>query len=458
MQNRNIFFYGCLLLLPLICCRTLLSAQNNLVPNPGFEDVTDCNLDYGEADKAFPWKIINGPIATPDLFHTCSTNSFFLPPDGCVPVYPHSGEGMVGLVNMVPMSIEERIYARLLDDLPLNTDIYVAYSIFPRQKCGGEFEILCYSNTQSLAFSDVQFQSMQVVLQLDTILGKTEEWTLMQACFRANGSEKFVLLGNFRSALEIQQDCDYISSDFNFAYFYVDDVIVSPFDVVPDTLFICGDEVLNVDASFYDIPIQWSDGWRGGMRPIDQAGEYTVMGDIGDCFLTDETLVIKIPDETEVIAIDLCEGGQALLESPVPAVWENGDTSSTLLISRPGAYSANLLSTCGERWRTYMAEEKDCGIQYFVPTAFSPNGDGVNDRLQFFFKSEYEFTGELNIFDRWGNLIFGAKNVNPDNPVSWDGTYNGKPFNTGVFIWVFRYVSAKDGKGRPLSGNTVLVR
>ena len=105
-----------------------------------------------------------------------------------------------------------------------------------------------------------------------------------------------------------------------------------------------------------------------------------------------------------------------------------------------------------------MAEEKDCGIQYFVPTAFSPNGDGVNDRLQFFFKSEYEFTGELNIFDRWGNLIFGAKNVNPDNPVSWDGTYNGKPFNTGVFIWVFRYVSAKDGKGRPLSGNTVLVR
>ena len=43
------------------------------------------------------------------------------------------------------------------------------------------------------------------------------------------------------------------------------------------------------------------------MRTIDQPGGYTVLGDIGACFMTDETLVIKIPDDEETILLDLCE-------------------------------------------------------------------------------------------------------------------------------------------------------
>ena len=457
LLNRISCYHICLILLSQICSQTHLFAQTNLVPNSGFEELSDCDLDYGLADKAVPWNIMNKPFATPDLFHNCSTNEFFVPPDGCVPIYPNSGEGMIGLVNMVEMDVEERVYARLLEDLPLDTDIYVAYSIIPRQN-GGEFDILCYSNTQCLAFSEVDFTSMEVVLQLDSILSSAEEWTFMETCYRAKGSEKFVLLGNFRGAADIQRDCDYTDSGFNFAYFYVDDIIVSPFDVVPDTLFICGDERLNIDASFYEVPIQWSDGWIGAQRSIDQAGEYTVMGEVGDCFLTDETLVIKIPDEKEIIATDLCTEGQIELESPVRAIWENGDTSSTFLVSGAGVYTANLLSTCGETLREYVVEEKDCSIQYFVPNAFSPNGDGINDQLEFFFESEYEFTGELNIFDRWGNLLFNAKNVSAVSPASWDGTFAGKASNPGVFTWVFRYISAQDGRPRVISGSAALLR
>lgn len=457
LEKRHRPFFICLLLLLLACCRTALSAQANLVPNPGFEDLTDCALDYGLADKASPWKVVNAPIATPDLFHYCSTNSVFVPPSGCFPVYPRSGEGMAGLAQM---NVEERIYVRLTNDLPPDTDIYVAFSFIPHRKCGDEFDILCYSNTNGLAFTDIQFQSEQVVLESDSIIDNTEEWTTAQTCYRATGKEKLVLLGNVKSAVDVRQDCNYINPDFNFAYFYIDDVIVSPFDVVPDTLFICGDEILNIDASFYDVPIQWSDGWIGGVRTIGQPGEYTVRGDIGHCFLTDETLVVRIPDEAETLTVALCEDEEIILEAPTPAVWNNNnsDTSATLPVSRPGAYTASLLSPCGERLREYIVEEKDCNINYFVPNAFSPNGDGANDRLKFFFKSEYGFTGELKIYDRWGNLVFEAENVSSAHSVSWDGTYKGKPFNTGVFIWVFRYVSEKDGKARTISGNTAIVR
>lgn len=459
MKHTKTILQRSLLLLALLGSWPGLSGQVNFVPNPGFEEIIDCDLEYGEADKATPWKIMNDPTASPDLYHDCSTNPFFLPPDAgsCCLLRPKSGQGMVGLVNLLPPA-EERIYARLIDDLPSDIDIYVAYSILPREKLDLQLNYLCYTNTQSLVFSDVAFQQQQVVLKLDTILTRAREWTLVQACYRANGTEKFVLLGNFRTALDIQTDCDKIDPQFNFGYTYVDDVIVSPFDVVPDTLFICGDEVLNIDASFYDVPIQWSDGWEGGMREITEGGRYEVLGDIGDCYLTDETLVIKISDEKEVINVDLCDNEPLKLEAPVPAIWQNGVTSRTFQVSRPGVYTAQLLSDCGEGIREYIVEEKDCNIQYFAPNAFSPNGDGINDRLEFFFKSDYEYTGELNIFDRWGNLVYTAQNVNFNNPIDWDGTYRGKALNSGVLVWVFRYISAKDNKTRMLSGDITLIR
>jgi gliding motility-associated-like protein len=434
------------------------TAQNNLVPNPGFESIIDCELDYGEADKAQPWKIINYPIATPDLFHYCATNSFFIPPvsRGCNTVDPKSGEGMAGLVNL---GEEERIYARLLDELPTGTDIYVAYSILPSEKCGDEFELFCYTNTQSLAFSDVQFQSQVVVLESDTIFNYTQDWTLLQTCYQANGSEELVLLGNYKLTSETLADCDYVDANFNLAYFFVDDVIVAPFDVVPDTLFICDDEILNWDATFYEVPISWSDGWLGGIRTIEQPGNYTVMGDIGDCLLMDETLVIRITNEIETIEVDLCEGGELLLESPVVAVWVNGDTSTFLRVTSPGIYTATLFSSCGERQWLYSVEAKDCAIQYYVPNIFSPNRDGINDEAEFFFKSEFDFSGELSIYDRWGSLLFVAQNTSSLDHLSWDGRYRGELLNPGTYIWVYRYSSEADTKtARVISGDITIIR
>lgn len=432
-------------------------AQVNYVPNPSFEDLIDCDLEFGQADKAVPWQIMNLPIASPDLFHSCSTNPFYVPFSQFTPFAPSSGDGMVGLVNSVNSQVDERIYARLLGDLPVGIDIYVAYSIRPRE-VSGEFTVLCYSNTQSLIFSDIQFQNQEEVLLLDTIFDYSEDWTLMQTCYQAKGSEKLILIGNFKSALDIQLACENIERDVNFAYFYVDDIIVSPFDVVPDTLFLCGDDVLNVDASFYDVPIKWSDGQEGAIRTIDQGGKYLVFGDLGDCLMTDQTIVIELSDEDPGTSVDLCENGELILESPVPAVWENGDTSTTLPVAVPGIYTAKLQSTCGEVTRTFFVEEADCSIRYFVPNAFSPNFDGINDRLEFFFKSDFSFSGTLNIFDRWGNRLFTAENVDQLNPVSWNGRFKGQPAEQGVYIWSFQYESTIDGKTRVISGSSTLIR
>lgn len=432
------------------------TAQINLVPNPGFEDISDCDLEYGDADKALPWQIINDPIASPDLYHACSTNGFYdLPVTGCEEgTFPKSGVGMVGMVNL---TAEERISVRLLDTLPKDIDIYVAFSTIPRQICDLTQGILCYSNTQCLAFSDFAYQSETLVLQPPGIIDDAENWTTLETCYRASGREDLVLLGNFRLASETLRYCPETDPQ-NFSYHYVDDVIVAPFDVVPDTLYLCEGEVLNLDVTFYEVPISWSDGVTGAIRTIERGGDYIVRGNLAFCSLTDRTLVIEIPIGTEELELDICKGETVTLSSPFAGTWENGDTNRTRIITQAGNYKSTLLTPCGERSREYTITTTDCEINYFVPNAFSPNNDGINDRLQFFFAADFDFTGELNIFDRWGNQLFNAQEVSPLSPVTWDGKFKNKDLGAGIVVWTYSYVSARDGQTRTISGDVMVVR
>ncbi len=90
----------------------------------------------------------------------------------------------------------------------------------------------------------------------------------------------------------------------------------------------------------------------------------------------------------------------------------------------------------------------------FVPNAFSPNGDGQNDRL-FIHVSHPACIAELNlkIYDRWGELVFETTTVS----LGWDGTYRGQYLNSGVFAYYLN-VTLADGQTLFKKGNITLVR
>ena len=69
----------------------------------------------------------------------------------------------------------------------------------------------------------------------------------------------------------------------------------------------------------------------------------------------------------------------------------------------------------------------------FFPTAFSPNGDGVNDLFQIFYGPEVLEILELQIFDRWGNLLFGSSQTVQGLDLAWDGTFRGQALPPGVY-------------------------
>ncbi|HXP51798.1 MAG TPA: gliding motility-associated C-terminal domain-containing protein, partial [Bacteroidia bacterium] len=91
-----------------------------------------------------------------------------------------------------------------------------------------------------------------------------------------------------------------------------------------------------------------------------------------------------------------------------------------------------------------------CG-NLFIPEAFSPNGDGQNDKL--YVRDDCIKTMNFVVFDRWGNKVFETNDQN----LPWDGTYKGKALNAGSYVY---YLNATmyDGTSVTKKGNVALVR
>jgi gliding motility-associated-like protein len=74
------------------------------------------------------------------------------------------------------------------------------------------------------------------------------------------------------------------------------------------------------------------------------------------------------------------------------------------------------------------------GYVLFIPSAFTPNGDGVNDLFQVVgYGMEYI---ELTIYDRWGMQVYAGRGT---ELVEWDGTKGGSPLPGGTYVYLVRY-------------------
>ena len=94
----------------------------------------------------------------------------------------------------------------------------------------------------------------------------------------------------------------------------------------------------------------------------------------------------------------------------------------------------------------------------YVPNAFSPNEDGVNDSFMVFAKSNISQIKSLQVYSRWGEQVFSADNFPPNDPTySWDGTLDGEAMNPAVFTWIME-VELLDGEIEKRTGNVMLVR
>ncbi|MEZ4913592.1 MAG: choice-of-anchor L domain-containing protein [Chitinophagales bacterium] len=88
----------------------------------------------------------------------------------------------------------------------------------------------------------------------------------------------------------------------------------------------------------------------------------------------------------------------------------------------------------------------------YIPTAFSPNGDGLND---YFRVLSREITSmDFFVYDRWGELLYETHEVSHQG---WDGTMKGVPGPLEVYVYYCHYIDNR-GKEEVLKGNVTLVR
>lgn len=120
-------------------------------------------------------------------------------------------------------------------------------------------------------------------------------------------------------------------------------------------------------------------------------------------------------------------------------------------------YQVNAIDTAGceaeDRIQINVAKQREIA----VPTGFTPNGDGVNDRLLVHGRPGVHIK-LFRIFDRWGELLYETGDFDVNDPAGgWDGTFRGEPINSGVYLWHL-IAAYPDGSEEPFHGQTTLIR
>ena len=87
----------------------------------------------------------------------------------------------------------------------------------------------------------------------------------------------------------------------------------------------------------------------------------------------------------------------------------------------------------------------------YIPSAFTPDGDGVNDA--FGAKGKNIISLKMKIYNRWGELVYETDQLND----TWDGTYKGKPLPDGTYYFIITY-QLINSRVETLKGNLTILR
>jgi gliding motility-associated-like protein len=142
-------------------------------------------------------------------------------------------------------------------------------------------------------------------------------------------------------------------------------------------------------------------------------------------------------------------------------LWNTGDSTESIVIQAEGMYIVEMESQIGclgsDSVFVKLKEEEippEPNNRIFVPNAFSPDGDGVNDVFRVEGDGSRIYNLQTRIYDRWGGLVFSSSGI--EN--GWDGKKNGKDCPGGVYV--YKIVFSVDGVpgNQERVGTVMLVR
>lgn len=217
-----------------------------------------------------------------------------------------------------------------------------------------------------------------------------------------------------------------------------------------DSVLATGTNTLTVDSTgIYYVTVIDANGCTGKSEPI-------------QAFVYEAPVINAFPD-----TVFVNDGALALLEVEViigddvnfswtPAADVNCPTCASTLAYSVG--EENVFYVTGEE--NGCISEPDSIIvvmtesELIIPNAFTPNADGLNDMFNILNPIFYPIFS-FEIYNRWGQQVFATSDVTR----GWDGTYDGKPQEIGMYIWIVTYEKANEpGTQFVLKGTVTLLR
>jgi gliding motility-associated-like protein len=393
----------------------------NLVLNPSFEDVIDCNYNtyvhtiHNTYTNCRNWYGVNGRITR--FFTDCEPKiayNYHVPNNNWGYQYARTGGAYLGVgntgINGVGNSECDYPASHLKDTLIAGKEYCARFFVVVPDNFNKSFDRVGMYLSKDSIFSSDYLCICSITPQIEELTGNmvddTLNWIQISGSFIANGGEEYIALGFFLDYYDITTYTIYPSlpSAYKEVGMYLDDIAVYP----------CDAPVYMADGGG-DVQLCLGDSVSLGSHEL---GEYLYWWyDMQGNLIADSTGYITVtPQQTtqyELVVKD----------------FKFEETRDTITV--------------------YV---EDCFTdKIYVPNIFSPNGDGNNDIL--FVRSEYIQSLSFKVYNRWGEMVFEGKDINE----GWNGEQKGKRCDPAVFVWYLEAVMT-NGSEVQLSGNVTLVR
>lgn len=178
-----------------------------------------------------------------------------------------------------------------------------------------------------------------------------------------------------------------------------------------------------------------------------------------------DTIICK----NEEYTFDLPVTKHKLSLDPLGIIMDNGDGTATVSKTATNeliniTLTARAGTSCEvDSVYSFRLDKKDCTpipppvpmdtMFIKVPSAFTPNGDGLNDVLNIIYRNVT--IKDFQIYNRWGQRVFRTNNINQ----GWDGTFNGEEVGIGTYFYFVRYNElVNDRKQLVIKGDVNVIR
>ena len=186
------------------------------------------------------------------------------------------------------------------------------------------------------------------------------------------------------------------------------------------------------------------------------AGDYSVTVFDGVCETADTVSFSFTNYVSRAYSTEICIGEMVILDAgdAQSYLWSNNETSQLVYVENGGDYWVQYMDFNGCSYEdTITVIENEASVTLFVPNAFSPFADGINDTWSVVGEGVENY--ELYVYGRWGELVWSSTNIDDQ----WDGTYKGSLLPIDVYAYVMSYSSPCLGKKIiQKSGHVVIVK